>query len=259
MSPMPSLFVSHGSPMIMIEPGASHDFLTTLGSLIPRPRAILSITAHWISTEPKVSRDPSPQTMHDFGGFPEQLYELSYPAPGAPDVAEQVTNALRAQGIDVEIIEQRGLDHGTWVPMKLAYPDANIPVVQMSVQPQRSAQWHFKLGQALSELRKEDVLVLGSGSMTHNLSAYFTEQHDTAPTWVTEFVDWVYSATQDGRWEDLLNFEDLAPHAHQNHPTTEHFLPLFVALGAAAPNPVAQRLHNSIDQGVLAMDAYRFD
>ncbi|MBT6096277.1 MAG: dioxygenase [Rhodospirillaceae bacterium] len=230
-----------------------------LGSYVERPRAILSVSAHWMTRGTEVSIDPEPVTIHDFGGFPPDLYAMHYPAPGAPDVGAAAANALQSAGLAVEVQTQRGYDHGTWVPLKLAYPDANISVAQMSVQPYENAEWHFKLGQALAPLRDDDVLIMASGSLTHNLSAFVRGSQAPAEPWALAFSDWVHDAVRDDRTQDLLDFETKAPNAAMNHPTTEHFLPLFVALGAATPGVSGERLHASMDGGVLAMDAYKFN
>jgi len=258
MATSPSIFLSHGAPTILTEPSPARQFLTQLGSQIPRPRAVLCVTAHWLTSTPTLSADPRPETLYDFGGFPKNLYTLTYPAPGAPDVAEQAARALRAQNIPVEITARRGFDHGTWVPLKLIYPEADIQVAQLSVQPHRSAAWHYQLGQALSGLLDDNVLILGSGALTHNLDAWMQGDYASPPGWVTDFTDWVFRAITTGRIEDLVAYAEKAPHAPDNHPTPEHFLPLFVALGAAGPDATRTRLHTSIADAVLSMDAYQF-
>ncbi|HEY9081085.1 class III extradiol ring-cleavage dioxygenase [Magnetovibrio sp.] len=258
MTPLPSLFISHGAPSIVTEPIAAHDFLTTLADRLPKPHAILSVSAHWETTNPTLSRDPNPETVYDFYGFPKHLYDITYPAPGAPAVADNAAQLLRDADIDADVTDTRGFDHGTWTPLALAYPDADIPTAQLSVQPDRPPLFHFKLGQALAPLRQQGILILGSGALTHNLPAAFRHDHDTPPPWVMDFVDWVHDALVQGRVEDLVNYMETAPHGAQNHPTPEHFLPLFVALGAASPDATALRMHHSMDYGVLAMDMYQF-
>lgn len=258
-SQQPALFISHGSPMIVMEPSPAHMFLTKLGTMLERPRAILSVSAHWTTDTPAISVDPQPGTMHDFGGFPDELYQMSYPAPGAPDVGEAAALLLRDQGIIVDIAQQRDLDHGTWTPLKLAYPNADIPITEMSVQPHQSPAWHFRLGEALAPLRNDNILIVGSGAMTHNLRAFFGGEYDTPPSWVTDFTDWMYDTIAQDHVGALLDFETAAPHIQQNHPTVEHILPLFVALGAGSADTPGERIHTSIEHGVLSMDMYRFD
>lgn len=262
MSRLPSLFISHGSPMVLIEPGPSHEFLKELGGMLPRPRAILCVTAHWLTQRPAFSSGAAPETVYDFYNFPAKLYALTYPAPGAPKVAQAAADLLQKHDIAAELDPAYGFDHGTWVPFKLTYPDADIPIVQMSVQADRDAAWHFKLGEALAPLRDDGVLIVGSGAITHNLRelmAMFGDGRSAPPAWITNFTDWIFAAIRNGRIDDLIDYQNLAPEAGHNHPTTEHFLPLFVALGAAGKSLTSERLHDHADYGVLSMDAYRFD
>ena len=255
---LPSLFISHGSPMLAITPAPAHDFLTGLGSVFPRPKAILVASAHWETARPAVNAVARNDTIHDFGGFPRPLYALSYPAPGDPALAERVSDLLCAAGLASEIDHARGLDHGAWIPLLLAYPGADIPVVQVSVQSHLGPAHHLQLGQALAPLRAEGVLVLGSGSFTNDLRRFRGQPIDApeAPD-VTEFSAWMDSALTEGRTCDLLTYRNKAPHAAEEHPTEEHLLPLFVALGAGGGN--AKRIHQSANYGVLRMDAYSFN
>ena len=258
MARFPTLFVSHGSPLILTEDTPAAAFLKRLPESLPTPKAILCVSAHWMTVAPEVSMDPIPRTIHDFWGFPEPLYTIEYPAPGAPDIARQAMDLLLRADLPVAPAPKHGYDHGTWVPLKLAYPKADIPVVQISVQPRKDALWHFRLGQALAPLRDEGVLIIGSGAMTHNLEAYFTGGYETPPAWVDAFADWTHTALRERSFGALLDFERAAPYAAENHPTPEHFLPLFAALGAAGERPQAERLHASTDGAVLRMDAYAF-
>jgi 4,5-DOPA dioxygenase extradiol len=196
------------------------------------------------------------ETIHDFGGFPQILFEQQYPAPGDAALAERVAGLIKAAGVPAGIDTARGLDHGAWVPLKLMYPQADIPVLQLSVQTHLGAAHHLRLGEALAPLAKEDVLILGSGSFTHDLRSVDWRGANAAPDWVTAFADWVNAALAEGRIEDLLNYRTRAPFAARNHPTEEHFLPLFVALGAGGP--AARSLHQSLTFSVLRMDAFAF-
>ena len=259
MSTMPSLFVSHGSPMIMVQPSPSQDFFKDLGARLPRPKAIVSVTAHWTTAQPMINADSNPQTTHDFYGFPEELYMLSYPAPSDAGVADAVFEALKGKGIEAEITRDRGRDHGTWAPLKLIYPAADIPVLELSVQPRKSARWHYEMGQALAPLREDGILVMGSGAFTHNLRAADRHNIDAKPLdWVQAFTEWGRAQIKDGNWEALLDWETQAPFAQDNHPTPEHFLPLFVALGAAGGAPVSDHLFDGIENAAFAMDAWSF-
>ena len=254
---VPVIFVSHGSPMLAIADGAAHRWLKGFAKDLERPRAILVVSAHWETEAPTVSTVSRPETIYDFGGFAPALYQITYPAPGAPDLARRVVALLDEQGIACRQDSRRGLDHGAWVPLSLAYPDARIPVTQLSIQPHRDPAWHHAMGQALAPLREEGVLIFASGALTHNLRAFRGQPQDApAEPWVTAFADWVRDKTESGQVPDLLNYEQAAPFSVQNHPTDEHFLPFFVALGASQEGRM-QRIHASTTHAVLAMDAYQ--
>jgi 4,5-DOPA dioxygenase extradiol len=256
---MPVLFVSHGAPTLPLDPGETGAVWRGLGEKLPTPSAILVISAHWATNIPTVSRAMQPETIHDFYGFPDELYKLNYPAPGAPALAQSVALALRQAGVAVQLDDTRGLDHGAWVPLSLMYPRADIPVTQLSIQPDKDPAWHIALGRALRPLREQGVLIVGSGSITHNLRAIFGHpQGEPAPDWVTEFCDWMAERIEAGDIGALRAYRTLAPHAAQNHPTDEHLLPLFVALGAADRVESAQRLNRVMTYGMLAMDAWVF-
>ena len=218
------------------------------------------VSAHWDTARPAVSAAEEPETIYDFYGFPEELYRLRYPAPGAPQHAARVAGLLAGSGLEPRVDAQRGLDHGAWTPLMLMYPEAEIPVTQLSVQTRSGPGHHVRLGEALRPLREEGVLILASGSITHNLREFRGRHRDDgAPSWVVEFNEWLADAVQSGRTLDLVAYREKAPHAARNHPTEEHLLPLFVAIGAATPGGKAQRLHSSYAYGVIGMDAYRFD
>lgn len=252
------LFISHGAPTLPLEDVAARHFLAGLAASMPRPRAILMVSAHWETREPTVNSVERNATIHDFSGFPEALYRQQYPAPGDPALAERVTDLLGGAGLSARIDPARGLDHGAWVPLMLAWPDADIPVVQLSVQSHLGPGHHLEVGRAIAPLAQEGVLIIASGSFTHDLSSWRVRMGMQEPEWVTNFADWFDIALVEGRTCDLLAYRRLAPNAERNHPTEEHLLPLFVALGAAGTNPTAERLHASTTYGVLRMDAYAF-
>jgi 4,5-DOPA dioxygenase extradiol len=248
---LPSLFVSHGAPTLPFEDVPARRFLEGLEARIGRPKAVLAVSAHWETARPEVSAPAANETIHDFYGFPERLYALRYPAPPAPELALRVS-ALTGAAIETV----RGLDHGAWVPLMLAWPAADIPVAQLSIQPGAGPRHHLELGRRLAPLRQEGVLVLGTGSFTHNLRELDWGGGAAAePEWVTRFSNWVDRAIVEGREDELAEYRSRAPEAARNHPTEEHFLPLFVALGAGG---AAERLHSSITMGALRMDAYAF-
>lgn len=264
---LPALFLSHGSPMMALEPSAARDFLSTLSDHVDRPRAILVISAHhdaaYEGGQITVTASPAPPTIHDFGGFPAELFAMRYPAPGDPALAADVVRRLTDAGFDARADPARGLDHGAWVPLTLAWPTADVPVVQLSVFSGQSPEWHFALGQALAPLRDHGVLIIGSGSLTHNLRAFATVRPaiDTpAPPWVSRFADWVAERMEAGAAIDVLHAVERGPHGRDNHPTMDHILPLFVAMGAGmADGPLrAERMHASVTYAILAMDVYAF-
>jgi 4,5-DOPA dioxygenase extradiol len=256
---LPSLFVSHGAPLLAIERGPAHDYLRALGRELETPKAIVVASAQWESARPMLTSSPQPETIYDFSGFPAELYRIRYSAPGAVEVAQRAALLLRQAGFDCGLDDSRGLDHGAWVPLSLMVPQANIPVAQLSVQPHLGAEHHFAIGKALQALRGEGILLLGSGSLTHNLREVRWGSSEAAPAWVEQFDQWMASATEQARYDDLLHYRERAPHAQRNHPTEEHLLPFFVALGAATPGTPGKRVHHSHTFGVLAMDVYRFD
>jgi 4,5-DOPA dioxygenase extradiol len=255
-SAFPAVFVSHGAPTLALEDGVAHQFLRGFGETLGRPRAILVASAHWLTPAPSVCAVETPKTIHDFGGFPRALYQLSYPAPGAPELAEQVIELLAAAGIVAEPDQEWGLDHGAWVPLMLMYPAADIPVLQIALQPQLGAQHHFALGRALAALREDGVLILGSGGATHNLRELGPSA--LPPAWARDFSDWLNEKIGNGDTDALIHYRTLAPQAARNHPTEEHFLPLLVAAGAATTGR-GRRVHTSTTYGSLMMDNYVFD
>ncbi len=257
MTIQPTLFVSHGAPTFATDPGLAGAQLRGLGEVLQKPRAIVVISPHWMTRGVVVSAAEQPETIHDFGGFPQALYRLQYPAPGSPRLAERVQDLLTAQGIPARLDLHRGLDHGAWVPLMHLYPDADVPVIQVSLPMDADEAKSFALGQALSALREEGVLIVGSGSLTHNLYEFRMGHADSA-SYAQEFTDWVRSAVQSGDAARLLRTLTDAPHAARAHPTTEHFLPLLVALGAAGSVLPATVLDGGIQHGVLAMESYLF-
>lgn len=258
MNTLPAIFVSHGAPDLTIREGEVTHFLRSLDQHFSKPKAILVISAHWLTDSPRVSAVQNPKTIYDFSGFPEQLYQLNYPAPGAPELANRVVSLLTQADIPCETHPDRGLDHGAWTPLLLAYPSADIPVTQLSIQYYRDPLYHYKLGQALAPLRQEGVLIMGSGSITHNLQAFEPDYNAPPPYWVQQFDEWVTKTIEEGHWKDLIGYRQLAPYAQENHPTEEHLLPLFVALGAGGVTAKGIQLHHSYTYGVFSMAAYAF-
>ena len=256
---LPALFLSHGSPMLALEDSPAGRFLDGLGTALPRPRAIVVASAHYMTPAPAVGAAAAPATVHDFGGFPAPLYALQYPAPGEPGLAAEVAARLDAAGLATTVQPTHGLDHGVWVPLRRMYPQADIPVVPLSVNPLADAAAHFALGQALAGLRAEGVLVIGSGGFVHNLGDLDWQHRDVplAP-WAAAFSSWMHEKLASHDWAALLDWQAQAPHARHAHPTTEHLMPLFVALGAGGTDPEVEVLHRSHELGTLALDAFAF-
>ena len=257
---MPTLFLSHGSPMLAVQDSPAGRFLDGLGAQLPRPRAIVLASAHYESPTVQVGANEAPGTVHDFGGFPRELYDLRYPARGDAALAARVVALLHDAGIDAGSDPARGLDHGAWVPLRRMYPPADIPVVPISVSTQGEARAQFAVGRALAPLRDEGVLVMGSGGFVHNLRELDWKHPDAAPVdWSAAFADWMRGRLAANDLDALLDWERRAPQARRAHPTTEHLMPLFVALGAAGERPAMRVLHRSHEFGSLALDAFAFD
>lgn len=267
MTSLPTLFISHGSPMHAISAGRAGEVWSELGRRLPPPRAILVASAHWETELPMVAVSKQPETIHDFGGFPQELYRIHYAAPGAPDMAQRALQLLRDAGITATANGCRGLDHGAWVPLLRLYPQANVPTAQISIQPSLDAEHHLRVGAALASLSQDGVLIVGSGHMTHNLHEWIMDARrrgsmsidERAPAaYVSEFTQWVDNALRSDDRSALAAWLERAPHARRAHPTPEHFLPLMVAFGAAGPAPLVEHIDAGVDSGVLAMDAYLF-
>ena len=258
MNRLPSLFVSHGAPTYALEPGDSAPVLTQLGAAMARPRAVLVVSPHWMTRDIAVSTIAQPQTVHDFGGFPDALYRLAYPAAGHPELANIAADLLVGAGYAVTRDTQRGLDHGAWVPLMHLYPDADVPVFQVSMPVSLDGESAWRLGADLAPLASQGVLILGSGSMTHNLGEFRGGGVTAVSPYVTEFVDWVRDALLAGDRDRLVNTLTRAPHALRAHPTPDHFLPLLVAAGAAALDAPVTVLPGAVRYGMLSMESYLF-
>ena len=265
MNRFPSLFVSHGSPMTALEPGAVGPFWSALGPALEalggKPRAIIAVSAHTLTHEPVLLAAARQPTVHDFSGFPPALYELRYDSPGAPELAAQVAECIRAAGLPVQVADEGGLDHGMWAPLRFMWPQPTLPILPLGFPPDWSPERLFELGTALADI--DDVLVLGTGSITHNLR--LLNQSPTRPGLDTPelpasaaFRGWFASRLGARDWPALMDYRAQAPNAVLMHPSDEHLLPLYVAAGAGGRDAVPQRLHDSITYGCLGMDAYAF-
>lgn len=259
MSRLPTLFISHGSPMNGIEQTPSSEAWAKLGRKYPHPRAVLLASAHWETSLPTLSGNAKPETIHDFGGFPDALFQVRYPAPGAPELAAEAVALLKSSGITAGINGCRGLDHGAWVPLKWMYPDADVPVAEISLQPEMGAARHVELGRALAPLADKDILIIGSGHATHNLRDWMANPQRREPLrYAQVFADWLHERLTARDTESLIAYRERGPDAARAHPTEEHFLPLLVAWGAAGENARAERVFTGFDGGALANDTYIF-
>lgn len=263
MPTFPSLFISHGAPNLGLRDLPVRDFLAGLGDMYQKPEAIISVSAHFETKGTAVVTDPNPEMIYDFRGFEPELYEVKYAAPGHPELAEKVCDLLSAAGVPVSKMAKRGFDHGTWAPLSLVFPQADIPIVQVSIDPDEAPAFHHKLGQALSSLPSQNIAIIGTGNITHNLPALFRKGQDphldaNIRGWVDQFLDWFSSQIESGNVDNLLNYRENAPFAAENHPTDEHLLPIYVALGAAGAKQKARKIHASYDFDFLAMDAWEF-
>lgn len=254
------LFVPHGAPTFALRPGAAGAAMSTLARSLALPRAIIIVSAHWDTAEPTVGFADRPDTVHDFWGFPEALYAIRYPATGCREAAEEVVTALKHAGLPANRDEARGLDHGAWIPLRLMFPDAEVPVIPLSLQSRGGPQAAYQLGQALAPLTSRGFLVIASGNLTHNLRDYqrIHQTGGSTPTYVREFSDWIGEHLHRHDIPALLDYRRQAPGGVQAHPSDEHLLPLFVALGAAGEHAAAKRFHAGIDDYVIAMDGYQF-
>lgn len=259
MARLPTIYVTHGAPTLILDDCPARDFLGALGQTLPRPKAVLCVSAHWEAARAAVSAAPKPETIHDFYGFPSPLCEQRYPAPGAPTLAGRVAGLLHEAGVSCVVDPVHGLDHGAWVPLKLMFPEADIPVFQLSVQTPLGPEHHIALGKALAPLREEGVLILGSGSATHNLADFRgIRRLDEPPRpYVKPFDDWLVKTVEAGDEKALADYRR-APEGARNHPSPEHFLPIFVPFGAAlaAGEGKGTTLHRSVTYGIIAMTAF---
>ena len=256
---VPALYVSHGAPLFAVDAGETGPALTRWGqglrAQFPALRGVVIMSPHWMARTAQVMTGPQPATWHDFGGFPPALYQLQYPAPGAPALAQEVLALLQAAGVAAQGDAGRPFDHGAWVPLMHLFPEADLPVVQVALPVRAGPAEVYAMGAALRDLRSQGVLVMGSGSMTHNLAEFFGGEREPAP-YVLEFSRWIESALERGDLKALLNYRSQAPHAERAHPTDDHFLPLFFALGAAGDDLHANYLSREVMYSMLAMDAF---
>jgi 4,5-DOPA dioxygenase extradiol len=266
--PLPPIFVSHGSPMIALQPGVAGEFMKRLGPAIDaafgRPKAIVAISAHTAARAHVLLAAAKHEAVYDFGGFDPELYTLRYDAPGAPHLAPKVAALLEAAGLNAHTVDQGGLDHGNWTALRYLYPAADIPILPLAFIPNQSPAQQFALGAALAPLSDQGILVFGTGSITHNLRRVFAggslhpdpNQPEIAES--RAFRNWMHARSEERNWDALFDYRHRAPHAVDMHPTDEHLLPWYVAAGAGGRDAPPLRIHDSATLGCLGMDAYAF-
>jgi len=253
----PSVFVSHGSPIVALQSGPYQDALAQFGRSV-RPRAIVAISAHWGSGRTVSVTDTQwHTTLHDFAGFPAQLYDLTYNAPADPKLASHIVGALNKAGFQAGITKDRGLDHGVWIPLRLMYPEADIPVVALSVPLQLSPEELYKVGQTLASLREQGVMIFGSGGIVHNLRlVQFEDKNFPVERWAAEFDRWFRDAMEQKNPAELFNYRNVAPHGQLDVPTFEHFAPVFVVLGAGSETGRVTTLYEGFEHGNVSMRGF---
>ncbi len=255
---LPALFVAHGSPLVALDDDEYNRSLAGYAASLPRPRAVVIVSAHWeVRGQVRVSSSARPPTIHDFGGFPQALYQITYPAPGAPALAADVVGLLRAAGVDAALDPERGLDHGAWVPLRFMYPAANVPVVAVSLPAPRAPSELLAIGAALGQLRERDVMLVGSGGVVHNLRrVVFEDKQAPAIDWAREFDAWVGDKLHGGDFTGLGEYRANAPHAALAVPTSEHFDPALVVAGAARAGERATSVFEGFHHGSLSMRSF---
>ncbi len=253
----PVLFVSHGAPTFALSPGRAGALLGALGRTLIKPSAIIVMSPHWMTPEVRIGAAMQPETIHDFSGFPDPLYSLQYRAPGAPELASKICTQLTSAGIAAALDAQVGRDHGAWVPLMHVFPAADIPVVQVSLPFSADADTALAIGRALAPLAIENVLIIGSGSLTHNLRN-MRFHSSTVDSSASSFVAWIHDALHRGDTDAAAHALELAPNARASHPTSEHFLPLAFALGAAQTISPYTVIDGGIEHGAISMDSFVF-
>jgi 4,5-DOPA dioxygenase extradiol len=249
---MPAIFFGHGNPMNALQRNAYTDAWARIGANLPKPRAVLSISAHWFVPFTAVTNDAAPRTIHDFGGFARELYQVQYPAPGAPEFAREVQQLLAP--LPVSLDDSWGLDHGTWSVLRHVYPDADVPVVQLSIHETKPASFHFEIGRRLASLRAQGILIAGSGNLVHNLHAYAWGRHTaTAYDWATRFERKATALMRLGDYAPLIDYEGLGQDAMLSIPTPDHYLPLLYVLGTASPGDELSYPVEGVDGGSISM------
>jgi 4,5-DOPA dioxygenase extradiol len=256
--PLPTVFISHGPPSLLLEDVSARDFLKKLGSRYNNVKTVICISAHWITSKPKVNAVKNLETIHDFYGFPPELYKLEYTANGNVELALRTANLLNDAGVTCDIDNHRGLDHGAWVPMMLMFPEGDLPVFQLSIQEHMDPEKHHIMGRALESLRNKGVLILGSGGAVHPLGYVPLIPGAKTDQWALDFDSWLSESIKKGDDYAIKNYRNIAPYPERAHPYPDHFMPLITCMGAAGKGSKGEVIHNSWFWGDLGMGAYEF-
>jgi 4,5-DOPA dioxygenase extradiol len=255
---LPTVFISHGPPTLLLEDIPARNFLKELGKNYSQVNAVLCISAHWMTINPTVNAVEKHETIHDFYGFPPKLYEVDYPANGEVELAEKTAGLINDAGIPCEIDRARGLDHGAWVPLMLMYPMAEVPVFQLSIQQHMEPEKHHAVGRAIESLRHEGVLILGSGGAVHPLGYAPLSPGAKTDQWAFDFDSWLKESVEHGDVNAIKNYNRVAPYPERAHPYPDHFMPLITSMGAGGKGAKGKLIHNSWYWGDLGMGAYEF-
>ncbi|MCM3627831.1 dioxygenase [Paenibacillus glycanilyticus] len=254
---LPSYFFAHGAPSIVLEENSYTELLKSFAANHPKPKAIVLFSAHWEEVAQAVSGADTYSTIYDFGGFQEELYQMTYPARGDQALTDRIVSLFESSGVRTVQDKERGLDHGAWAVLKLLYPEADIPVIALSVNRYLTNEQQYQIGKALAELREQDVLIIGSGGTVHNLRA-LNWRSAGVDDWAESFDNWLQEKLEAWDTESLFRYETLAPYAAQAVPTSEHFIPLLLAMGAADGTRQAKLLHRSYQYGNLSLSCWEF-
>ncbi|MDQ6418925.1 class III extradiol ring-cleavage dioxygenase [Paenibacillus sp. LHD-117] len=255
---MPSYFFAHGAPSIVLEHNDYTDLMKNFAAHTPNPKAIVLFSAHWEQSVQTVSAVGEYSTIYDFGGFQDELYQMTYPAKGDRNLSDSIQSLFAKHGIESVLDEERGLDHGAWAVLKLLYPDADIPVVALSVNRYLTNEQQYQIGKALSALREQDVLIIGSGGTVHNLRG-LNWRSEGIDDWAEAFDNWLQSKLESWDTEALFNYRELAPYAQEAVPTSEHFIPLLLAMGTGDASRQAKLIHRSYQYGNLSLSCWQFN
>ncbi|RUT45377.1 dioxygenase [Paenibacillus anaericanus] len=256
----PALFIAHGSPTLAIENNTYTTFLGQLGQeILRKPRAVVIFSAHWDSPVQYVTEDASHETLHDFYGFPDEMYDINYPVQGDPELSKEISSIFKSNNLPYAMSSGRGLDHGAWVVLRAMYPDGDVPVVSLSVDSKRSPEEQYAIGKMLSGLREQNVLVIGSGGLVHNLRL-LGEVNARPATWAVEFDDWIGEQLVNWDLRSLMQYEKRAPHIREAVPAyaNEHLVPLLYAMGAGDTDRTARKLFQDYQYGSLSLNCWIF-